>query len=152
MKNFLGNIFGNDSDESSSDLRPDRKLKIAAAALLLEIAGADDEFSEQERSVIVETLKKLFGITSDEVDEILEETGQALNQSIDLYRFTNRINEHFDVHQKEKLIEMVWRGIYADQHLDGHEDFLVHRFAKLLRLHHSQLIDAKLRIKNEKKD
>ncbi len=148
MKNFLNNIFGDGSDAGSQEQSQERKLKIATAALLLEVAGADDEFSDEERSVIIDILKSHIAITSEEVEGILEATGQALNNSIDIYYFTNQINNHFDIAQKEKLIEMVWQVIYADEHLDGHEDFLVHRFAKLLRLHHSQLIDAKLRVKN----
>ena len=41
---------------------------------------------------------------------------------------------------------MVWKIAYADGRLDKHEDYLVHKLAKLLRLTHNQLIDAKLKI------
>jgi uncharacterized tellurite resistance protein B-like protein len=123
---------------------------VATAALLLEIAGVDDEFTDEERSVIIKVLKDHFGITAAEVEEIIEATNAEIGKRIDLYYFTNQINEHFDADQKTAIIEMVWRVIYTDRHLNGHEDFLVHRFAKLLRLQHSQLIDAKLRVKAEK--
>jgi uncharacterized tellurite resistance protein B-like protein len=42
---------------------------------------------------------------------------------------------------------MIWRIAFADGNLDKHEDYLVHKLAKLLRLTHKQLIEAKLRAK-----
>jgi uncharacterized tellurite resistance protein B-like protein len=149
MKNFLDNVFGAGRSDSPSKETSEHNLRVATAALLLEIAGVDEEFTEEERSVIIKALKDHFEVTTDEVDEILRATKRELDQQIDLYYFTNQINEHFDKDQKIEIIELVWRVIYTDDHLNGHEDFLVHRFAKLLRLHHSELIDAKLRIKGE---
>jgi uncharacterized tellurite resistance protein B-like protein len=150
MKNFLSHIFGEHSDSDSSEKSTARDLQVATAALLLEVANADDEFADDEREVIVRLLKEHFGITSQEVEEVLKATSRELDKRIDIYYFTKQINEHFTKPQKIEIIEMVWRVIYADNHLTGHEDYLVHRFAKLLRLEHSLMIDAKLRIKNEK--
>ncbi len=147
MRKFLDNFFGDRQEKIPDKVDPERNLRIATAALLLEIAGVDDEFTDEERNEIIVTLKSRFNITTDEVNDILEATCGELEKRIDLYFFTNRINEHFDKAEKIEIIEMVWRVIYADRHLDGHEDFLVHRLAKLLRLQHSQLIDAKLRVK-----
>jgi uncharacterized tellurite resistance protein B-like protein len=150
MKSFLNNIFGEQQTTAQPKAPSSRDFQVATAALLLEIARIDDEFTDDERAVIIKTMKDHFGITAEEVEEILEATDAEIEKSLDLYHFTNRINEHFDLSQKIKIIEMVWRVIYTDQHLNGHEDFLVHRIAKLLRLQHSQLIDAKLRVKGEK--
>lgn len=150
MKEFLGNIFGRKQSAPSSKESSDHDLKVATAALLLEIARVDDEFTDEERAVIVRVLKERFGITRDEVEEILEATERELDKRIDLYYFTNRINEKFSTGLKIEIIEMIWRVIYTDNHLNGHEDYLVHRFAKLLRLQHSQLIEAKLRIKEDR--
>jgi len=71
-----------------------------------------------------------------------------LEGSIDLWKFARIINKEYSVEEKVQTIEAVWRVIYADGRLDGHEDHLVHRLADLLRLSHSQLIEAKLRVKN----
>jgi len=40
-----------------------------------------------------------------------------------------------------------WRVIYADGRLNAYEDHFVHRLAKLLRLEHEDLIEAKLKVK-----
>jgi len=150
MKEFLGNIFGRPQATPAAGESSDRELIVATAALLLEIARVDDHFTDEERTVIVEILKEHFGITAGEVEEILEATDHELDKRIDLYYFTSRINEKYDIDRKIEIMEMIWSVIYTDDHLDGHEDYLVHRFAKLLRLPHSQLIEAKLRVKEKK--
>jgi uncharacterized tellurite resistance protein B-like protein len=150
MKKFLGNIFGDSPEEAAKPSNHD--LAVATAALLLEIANVDDEFSDEELAEIVDTLRSYFKLTTEEGEAILEATREELEKRIDMYYFTNRINEHFEKDEKIKIIEMIWRVIYTDKHLHGHEDYLVHRFAKLLRLQHSQMIDAKLRVKAELED
>jgi uncharacterized tellurite resistance protein B-like protein len=69
-----------------------------------------------------------------------------LEKSIDLWQFAKRINENYSTEEKIKIIETVWHLIYTDGVLDQHEDYLVHKLAKLLRLTHEQLIDAKLKV------
>src|SRR5690606_16761152 len=47
------------------------------------------------------------------------------------------------------ILREVWRVIYADGTLDGHEDYLVHKLAKLLNLNHPMLIEAKMAVLRE---
>ena len=49
--------------------------------------------------------------------------------------------------EKLRLIETIWKIAYTDGKLDKHEDYLVHKLAKLLRLTHKQLIEAKIKAK-----
>lgn len=149
MLDRLNSLFSRPNVNQPSGPLSDSEIKIATAALLLELAGVDEEFSDQERNAITETLKSKFHLGDREVGEILAASRRQLDQTIDLYYFTNLINDHFDIGQKIVVMEMMWRVIYADGRLDGHEDFLVHRYAKLLRLDHRHLIEAKLRIKAE---
>ena len=51
--------------------------------------------------------------------------------------------------EEMEVIEEVWRVIFADGTLDGHEDYLVHKLAKLLNLTHPQLIEAKMKVRGE---
>lgn len=68
-------------------------------------------------------------------------------ESIDLWEFTHLINKNYSKEEKKKIVEAVWKVIYADDKLDSYEDHLVHKLARLLRLDHSDLIDANLKIK-----
>ena len=147
MRGILNRIFG-PSDTTSAD-KPslERKLQLATAALLIQVASADFDYTEDERAEIISSLRRRFRLREDEVVDILQETNEELKQRIDIYSFTNLINEHFSREQKIQIIEMVWRVIYVDRHLSGFEDSMVHRLTRLMRLEHSDMIDAKLRIK-----
>jgi len=149
VKRFFHDLFVPTLNKREGEAPSERKLAIATAALLLEIAETDNNFSDEERSLIVSLLRQRFGLSGEEVNDLIEATREELNRRIDTYYFTNLINEQFDKPQKIEIIEMVWRVIYTDNHLDGHEDRLVHSFARLLRLDHSEMIAAKLKIKNQ---
>jgi uncharacterized tellurite resistance protein B-like protein len=149
MLDKLNALFSRPNDIRAHDTLSVSDIQIATAALLLELAGIDSEFSERERNAIVDLLKARFHLSDRDVSQILAASQQQLDQKIDLYYFTNLINENFDISQKISVMELMWQVIYADGQLDGYEDFLVHRYAKLLRLDHRQMIAAKLKIKAE---
>lgn len=152
MKQFLKDIFAPiESSDQASDATIQKQVQIATAALLIEIATIDNEFSDEEKQSINNILTRHFNLSSEEVEEVISATKDELADRIDTYYFTNLINDNFDKPTKLKIIEMIWDVIYADDHLDAHEDYLVHRFAKLLRLEHSEMIDAKLKAKKAKK-
>ncbi|MFH1700603.1 MAG: TerB family tellurite resistance protein [Candidatus Zixiibacteriota bacterium] len=151
MKKFFENLMGQRRSGATSEQSNKHDLQVATAVLLLEIAKIDDEFTDEERDEIILILKEHFEVGKEEVEKILEISQKEIDKQLDLYHFTKQINEQFRIDEKIKIIEMVWRVIYTDQQLNGHEDFLVHRFARLLRLDHDKLIDAKLRVKKEMK-
>lgn len=149
MKRFFDVLFGTDSqtDDKLSDRVED--VRLATTALLVEMAGIDDRYSAKERETIRKILTERFDTNVEEVDKLIAAAQQEIDKRLDMYRFTTRINEHFDKAEKISIIENVWRVIYSDKHLDGYEDRLIHRFTNLLKLDHKDMIDAKLKIKAE---
>ena len=123
-----------------------RDVRVATCALLMEMARVDGEFSDSERSQIIKTLEDVHGLSGEALAELIKVTSEKLKESIDLWHFTNLINQNYSVEEKIKVIEMVWRLAYSDGILDEHEDYLLHKLANLLHLTHKQLIDAKLKV------
>jgi uncharacterized tellurite resistance protein B-like protein len=121
---------------------------VATTALLLEIAHIDGKFTDEEKERIVTLLTREYGLQASEVEAIMESARAQMKKSVDLWQFTSAINKHFSVEEKERVIEMIWSVVYADGKLDKYEDYLVHTLSDLLRLDHSQLIDAKLRARS----
>jgi uncharacterized tellurite resistance protein B-like protein len=144
VKKFFSKCQGNAADEPGVDKSHD--VRIATCALFLEMAQIDGEFSGTERDHIIQTLKKDYELADDYIAELLEASKEELKGSIDLWRFTNLINQNYTLEEKIQVIEMTWRLAYADGNLDKHEDYLAHKLANLLRLNHKQLIEAKLRV------
>ncbi len=124
---------------------PSHDINIATCALLIEMSNIDGEFAESERENIISILKKDYGLSNENAVALLEASNEKLENSTDLWRFASLINQNYSREEKERIIETIWGVAYADGHLDKHEDYLVHKLGKLLRLSHSQLIEAKLK-------
>lgn len=128
-----------------------KRVQIATCVLMLEIACADKSFSDHERTRIQETLQTRFQLEEDEVRELMELAEDARQESHDIWRFTNRINQACSPEEKREIIREVWRIVYADGELSSHEDHLIHRMATLLNLNHRQLITEKMAVLEEQR-
>lgn len=125
------------------------RIQVATSVLLLEVAKSDDKFSSIEKTTIKAILKRKFQISAEAIEELMEIAKRRRKESIDLWEFTHLINKNYSIEEKIKIVEAVWKVIYADDKLDKYEDHLVHKLARLLRLRHSDLIKAKLRVLDE---
>jgi uncharacterized tellurite resistance protein B-like protein len=146
----LKNLFQTpDTQESGDNESPEKMIQIATCALFLEIANSDEHFSDEERHTIIEILKNEFSLADNEVQNLIKKTEHTLDESIDIWQFTNLINKHFSDEDKTKILENLWKIIYADEILDTYEDYLAHKIANLLHLPHKTLIETKLKVKKK---
>jgi uncharacterized tellurite resistance protein B-like protein len=125
------------------------RVQVATCVLLLEMAHADDEFQDMEGLLIRDLLQQKFELSAEYAAELLEFAQQQRQESLDLFQFARQINADFSVEEKEEVMEVIWRIVYADGVLDQHEDYLVRKIATLLRLSHRQMIAAKVKILDE---
>lgn len=135
--------------DAAPDQDPAERVRVATSVILLEVANVDEEFTDEERNHLLETIRSRFDMDAAEADELLETARAARDGSVDLWQFTHSINEHCTIPEKIRIIEEVWRMICADGMLDAYEDHLVRRLSFLLNLTHAQLIDAKLKVFDE---
>lgn len=131
--------------------REDRvnSVPIALCVVLLEAAMADNEFTEEERAHITDVMQRRFALSVDEAQELVNAAAAVRDESMDLWQFTHAINENFSPAEKVAFLEDVWRIIYSDGTLAGHEDYLAHKLRKLFNLNHKLFIDAKLKVLDE---
>jgi len=92
-------------------------------------------------------LKNQYSLSDEDALALMDDAREEITKSIDLWQFTNMINQNYTEEEKIRVIETIWKVVYADGILEKHEDYLVHQLGKLLRLTHSQLIEAKLKVK-----
>jgi uncharacterized tellurite resistance protein B-like protein len=149
LKNML--IKKSEFAPESQEQDDTERLQVATCIILIEVAKSDDEFSSIEKATLKAILKKKFEISAEAAEELMEIASKKREESVDLWQFTNLINQNYTKEEKIKIVESAWRVIYADKKLDGYEDHFVHKLAKLLQLDHSELIEAKLKIKYENK-
>jgi uncharacterized tellurite resistance protein B-like protein len=150
LKNILLKKAEVESEQAEQDEH--ERVQLATCIILLEVAKSDDEFCSIEKTTITAILKKKFDISSEAVEELMEIAHRKREESVDLWEFTHLVNQNYTKEEKKKIVESAWRVIYADEKLDAYEDHLVHRLATLLQLDHSDLIEAKLKVKYENQD
>jgi uncharacterized tellurite resistance protein B-like protein len=148
MIDILKKFFGKSATEGTADKKEEafHDIRIATCALLLEMANIDGEFSDAERESIIAILKGDYHLSTEHAAALIEAANEELERSIDLWQFTNLINQNYSRDEKLQIIETVWQVVYTDGKLDKYEDYLIHKLAKLLRLTHKELIDAKLKV------
>ncbi len=149
-KRFLIKDPGRDVEAEPQD--EDERLRVGTCVILLEVAEYDDEFSPAERESIETILKKRFDLSDEETRELIEASARERRESHGLRLFTHQINENYSEDERKKIMEAAWLVIYADDTLNRYEDYFIHRLAKLLRLDHSDLIEAKLAAKAKLKN
>jgi uncharacterized tellurite resistance protein B-like protein len=119
------------------------RVQLAACALLLELAHADNEFSSEERSHIESTLARHFGLDEVAVAELLRLAEAERAQSLDHFQFTRLVAAEYDLAQKMVLAEVMWGVILADGRLSDHETHLVRKMASLMQLEPAYLAQAR---------
>ena len=134
-----------DKGTAESSAAEGERTRIAASVILLEAAHADHECSKEEMEHIIETVREHYGLSREQADELLELAHSEGSQAVDLFEFTSHINDVFSKKEKKAVLETVWRIIYIDGHLEKHEDHFARKLTHLLRLSHSDMIDAKLK-------
>ena len=131
--------------ESSQGLERSHDIRLAACALLLELAHADDEFSADERSHLQSAIQRHYGLDLGEAEELMKLAEQERAQAVDLWQFTRLINENYSPGQKMVLAEVMWGLVYADGALAGREETLIRKITDLLDLRPGYLADVRKR-------
>jgi uncharacterized tellurite resistance protein B-like protein len=151
MKDLLKKFFGANQapDSKSEEQDGDHDIRVATCALFLEMAKIDGEFSEGEQSHIVSILKSEHQLSDEHVDDLIEAATEELRESIDLWRFARRINDYYSEEEKIRIVEMMWRIVFVDGILDRHEDYLIRKLSRLLRIPHRIFIETKVRMVKE---
>jgi len=145
MLNAIKQFFEqNMSLETEVDI--EHRLKLATAALMIEIMKQDGETKNEEVEAVKQALQTKFKLTKTEIDELFALANEEASQSVDLYQFTSLIREHFSSEKKIKTIEYLWTVAYADNHLDAHEEHLIRRIADLLYVSHQDFMKTKHKV------
>ena len=120
-------------------------VRLAACALLLELAHADDEFSSEERRNLEAAIRRQFGLDQTQAARLIELAEEARHQAVDLWQFTNLIVENYSLAQKVVLVEVMWGLVYSDGKLAAREDYLMRKISNLLHLEPGYLAEARKR-------
>ncbi|HEX7965620.1 MAG TPA: TerB family tellurite resistance protein [Gammaproteobacteria bacterium] len=111
---------------------PRDELRIAVAALLVEMVRADFDEGGEELTRARALLTHRYGLDAQDAERLLDAARREADHTVSLFRFTHLVNQHLEMPDKLTLMSMLWEVAYADGSLDKHEDALMHKLADLM--------------------
>ncbi|MEX0373918.1 tellurite resistance TerB family protein [Spiribacter pallidus] len=144
IKQFFDTRIAGDEKETADTGQ--HRLQLATAALLIEMAQADNQRHSMEFQAIHDGIMEVFDLSPEETAEIIELADEEAHEATDHFEFTQLINQQFGYDDKCRVVELLWRVCLADAEMDRYEEQLVRKIAELLHVQHSEFIAAKLRV------
>jgi uncharacterized tellurite resistance protein B-like protein len=125
----------------------DDKLKVASAALLMEMMHAEETCEDKKQDLIISLLEKTFSLTEAQASALMEIAEHKREQATDYFEFTHLICVEFTSDQKTQLIESLWKIAFVDNNLDVDEEYLVDKVARLLFIPRTAVLEARNRVR-----
>ena len=107
-------------------------VQIAISTLMIQTAVYDGVFDEQEKSEILELIKKYFNFNEDQKLSLFKIAMKVNDDSNDMQQFTRVLNDNLSEEEKLNIIEMLWKIIISDGRIDDYENALIRKISGLL--------------------
>lgn len=123
----------------------ERALQVATAALLMEVAAADSDITEEERSRITRIVREIHSVSPDEAREICRQAEHQAEHGTSLFPFTRLITSECSMEDRIEIVHRLWEVTFLDGEVHAREEHLVRKVADLLYVPHSQFIRGKVK-------
>ncbi len=147
LKRFFQERVAGGRAEAAGD--PAQRLRLTAAALLVEVMRADPEVRDEERTVVRTALQGTFGLSLADTEELVRLAEAEADAATSLYEFTSLVDKGYSPDEKKRIVELMWLVAFADAEMHPLEEHLIRRVAGLLHVPHPDFIDAKIRARGE---
>jgi uncharacterized tellurite resistance protein B-like protein len=124
-------------------------LRLATAAVLLDIAYADGTFTPSEDGNVTSFLSSRFQLSPEDTTELVEAADEIRKKTVDHFALTHYIRKNSPLAERIEIVKTMWRLVYSDGTLTDYEGYLVRKLADLLGLEHHVMIEAKSAVLNE---
>ena len=122
----------------------EQALRLATAALLVEVARADEQITEEERAAARRVVENGYSLSPEQARELVDMAEREAANVTSLYPFTRLITSECSLDDRTEIVRMLWEVTHADGHIDAHEEHLVRKVANLLYVPHSRFIQTRL--------
>ncbi|MGI2034850.1 TerB family tellurite resistance protein [Rhizobium panacihumi] len=106
--------------------------RVAFAALCFQVMEADGKVSKSEMQRLKDLLGERYGLTSGQLQVLIEAGQEAGLEAVDYYRFTSDLKRHLSPEECTELLGILWDLVYADGDRSEMEDHVIWRVADLL--------------------
>ncbi|MGH6834052.1 MAG: TerB family tellurite resistance protein [Methylocella sp.] len=129
LKSFIAEVAGAEAPARSFG---EEDYRLAAVALLINVANVDGETSLAERRRLQTIIAERFGLDAKQVLELIALAEQSDREAVDFYHFTSVLKRALDDDGRQRIVEMLWDIAFADGVVDEFEENTIWRIAELL--------------------
>ena len=135
-------FFNKDEKSNNNNL-------IDVACLMIHAAKIDENYTDIERKIIKNTLKKINN-NNEDLDKIMINAEKKESDSNHIQEFTRNI-KMMEKENKKEVIKNIWTIILSDGNSDMYEENLMRRLAGLLYIDDKTIGEIKLNIQSKLK-
>jgi uncharacterized tellurite resistance protein B-like protein len=125
----------------------DTNFLTKVCALLIHAAKIDENYTENEETIIKKTLLEL-GCSENDLYKTIKEAKTIEENSNQILDFTKEV-KNMTEKDKIKIVEALWSIIYSNKDADMYETNLMRRLAGLLYIDNKTMGNIKDKIKNQ---
>ncbi len=131
---------------SGPDTLGDDDARLALSALLVRIARADGDFSQDEATQIDRVLAQRYALSPFEATALRTQAQGVEAEAPDTVRFTRAIKDAVPHDDRLSVVEALWQVVLADGVRDAQEDSIVRLAANLLGINDRDSALARQRV------
>jgi uncharacterized tellurite resistance protein B-like protein len=146
MIGWLKTFLATESGPTSHAAVHEGDRVMAAAALMVEVAARDGDFSAGERAIIERLLQAQFQLDAAAAKTMVDDVVSLHDNASDVFRFTSALNKRFSPEERLQIVELLWEVVYADGEAHHYETSLMRRLAGLLYLEDAEVGAARKRV------
>ena len=120
---------------------------ILVAALLIHAAKIDENYTEIEKKIIINTIIQLCNTNFDEAEKLLKLAEKKEEESNQIVEFTREVKK-YSMKFRLKIIEIIWKIVYSDSTSDSYESNLIRRICGLLYISDKDNGIIKMKVQN----
>ncbi len=118
--------------EPEPDLLPDEDARLALTALLVRIARADHDYSDDEKARIDKINAFRYGLGPGAVSALRQEAEELEAEAPDTVRFTRAIKDAVPYEDRVSVVRAMWEVVLADGERAKEEDALLRMASNFL--------------------
>ena len=104
---------------------------VLIAALLIHAAKIDENYTDEEKKIVIRSVADLFNINLEEAKKLVADAEKKEQESNQIVEFTKEIKK-YSMESRLKIIEVIWKIVYSDGRSDDYESNLIRRICGLL--------------------
>jgi uncharacterized tellurite resistance protein B-like protein len=146
LKSFIAEVSRSEQTGKRFD---EDDYRLAAAALLIHVAGVDGATDPAERARLRAIIEERFGLDPSASAELVEKAEQSDRDAVDFYQFTSVLKRTLDDDGRLRIVDMMWDIAFADGAIHEFEENTIWRVAELLGVSTRDRVLSRQRVARE---